>query len=562
MNALINERSLVFEHYRENPEVSVLIVGAGVNGIGLFRDLALNGVDVLLVDRVDFCSGASAASSHMAHGGIRYLENGEFRLVREAVQERNRLLQNAPHFVKPLATTIPIFKMFSGLLNAPLKFFGWLNKPSERGALVIKLGLMLYDAYTGASGAVPSHRLRSGSSVHQDHPALHPDVRYLATYFDGAILQPERLCLEMILDAEAAAASCRAINYLGLSGVEGEWVMLQETEGERRLRVKPKLVVNAAGPWIDAANLSLGISGQRMGGTKGSHLILDHPELRVAVGENEFFFENSDGRIVLVNPYFDKVMIGTSDLPIDDPDLAVCTDAEVDYFFEMVARVFPGIQLDRAQIVFQFSGVRPLPASQANTTGQISRDHSIDVIESGDQAFPVLCLIGGKWTTFRAFAEQAADQVLDRLGRTRRQSTQNLPIGGGLDFPEVPQVWATQEAHTLGLAPNQAITQLSRYGTRVRAIFGQTGSTHAGLSGHDQWTQTEIDFILLNEKVVHLDDLILRRTLMAMLGDVTLDLLQELAERMAAARGWDLDQQAAELTRCRAILDRKHGVTL
>ncbi len=120
-------RDEIFNSIKNKPNISVLIVGAGINGIGTFRDLALNGVDVLLVDRGDFCSGASSASSHMAHGGIRYLENGEFRLVREAVQERNRMIQNAPHIVRPLPTTIPMFKYFSGLLNAPLKFLGWLG---------------------------------------------------------------------------------------------------------------------------------------------------------------------------------------------------------------------------------------------------------------------------------------------------------------------------------------------------------------------------------------------------------------------------------------------------
>src|SRR5512141_1473716 len=151
-------RDEIFSTLKNKPEVSVLIVGGGINGIGTFRDLALNGVDVLLVEKGDFCSGASAASSHMAHGGIRYLENGEFRLVREAVRERNRLLQNAPHIVKPLPTAIPIFKSFSGLLNAPLKFFGKLDQPSERGAIVIKLGLMMYDAYTGSQRTVPKHQ--------------------------------------------------------------------------------------------------------------------------------------------------------------------------------------------------------------------------------------------------------------------------------------------------------------------------------------------------------------------------------------------------------------------
>src|SRR5574342_730505 len=157
-------RQDILSDLKKNPEVSVLIVGGGINGVGVFRDLALNGVDVVIVDRGDFCSGASSASSHMAHGGIRYLENGEFRLVREAVQERNRMLQNAPHLVKPLPTTIPIFKRFSGLLNAPVKFFGILDKPAERGALVIKLGLILYDAFTQAQGgkrAVPRHKFYS-----------------------------------------------------------------------------------------------------------------------------------------------------------------------------------------------------------------------------------------------------------------------------------------------------------------------------------------------------------------------------------------------------------------
>ena len=138
------KRTDVLEQLKKNPAVTVLIVGAGINGIGTFRDLALNGVNVLLVDRGDFCSGASSASSHMAHGGIRYLENGEFGLVREAVRERNRMIENAPHVVKPLPTVVPMFKIFSGLLNAPFKFLNLLDKPAERGALVIKVGLQIY----------------------------------------------------------------------------------------------------------------------------------------------------------------------------------------------------------------------------------------------------------------------------------------------------------------------------------------------------------------------------------------------------------------------------------
>jgi glycerol-3-phosphate dehydrogenase len=193
---------------------TVLIVGGGINGVGTFRDLALNGVDVLLVDRADFCSGASAASSHMAHGGIRYLENGEFRLVREAVQERNRLIENAPHLVRPLPTTIPIFKVFSGLLNAPLKFLGLLEKPSERGALVIKIGLIFYDAFTHTQKTVPSHRMVGRKKALAEFPGMNPAIKYAATYYDGSIISPERLSLELLLEGEAEGVHARALNYV------------------------------------------------------------------------------------------------------------------------------------------------------------------------------------------------------------------------------------------------------------------------------------------------------------------------------------------------------------
>ncbi|MEW6242284.1 MAG: FAD-dependent oxidoreductase, partial [Chloroflexota bacterium] len=305
------DRSEILSSLKTNPEVDVLIVGAGINGIGAFRDLALNSVDVLLVERGDFCSGASAASSRMAHGGIRYLENGEFRLVREAVQERNRMIQNAPHLVQPLPTTIPIFKYFSGLLNAPFKFLGWLDKPGERGALVIKIGLMFYDAFTGRQRTVPRHTFRGRADSLKRWNRLNPAIISTAEYYDGLIQNPERLALEVLLDGEADGG--RALNYVSLVNGKGNTVTLRDELNLQTFNLQPKLVINAAGPWIDAANGTLGLSTRYIGGTKGSHLVLDHPELRAAIGENEFFFENKDGRIVLIFPLFDKVLVGTSD---------------------------------------------------------------------------------------------------------------------------------------------------------------------------------------------------------------------------------------------------------
>ncbi len=317
-------RNEILSSLKSNPQIPVVIVGAGINGIGTFRDLALNGVDVLLVDRADFCSGASAASSHMAHGGIRYLENGEFRLVREAVQERNRLIQNAPHLVVPLPTTIPIYKFFSGLLNAPLKFLRLLDRPSERGSFVIKVGLMVYDAYTGKQRVVPRHQFLGRAQSLARWGKLNPAVINTATYYDGAILQPERLGVELILDAEADNPGARALNYMSFIQGSGDKVTLRDELTGETYEIKPRLLINAAGPWIDFANRDMGLSTKFIGGTKGSHLVLDHPELRAQIGDHEFFFENKDGRIVLIFPLYDRVLVGTSDIPIQNPDEARC----------------------------------------------------------------------------------------------------------------------------------------------------------------------------------------------------------------------------------------------
>jgi len=542
------KRSEILSSLQQIPEVSVLIVGGGINGAGTFRDLALNDVDVLLIDRSDFCSGASAASSHMAHGGIRYLENGEFRLVREAVQERNRMIENAPHLVRPLPTTIPIFKFWSGLLNAPLKFLGWLDKPSERGAFIIKVGLMLYDAFTRKQGTVPPHRFEGQAASHKRFPHLHPDVRYTATYYDGSILSPERYTLELVLDAEAEGPHARALNYVSLIGVEGDTVKLRDELNLQTFNIQPDLLINATGPWIDRVNTDLGLADRYIGGTKGSHLVLDHPELREAIGENEFFFENKDGRIVLIFPLLDKVIVGTSDIPIEDADDARCTEEEVDYFFEMIGRVFPGIRLEHEQIVFRFSGVRPLAFSDAKTTGQITRDHSIKEDKLGD--IPVYSLVGGKWTSYRAFSEQTTDRALAFLGKSRVADTRQLPIGGGRDYASTKD---SQECDSQLFA---------RYGSRCREVSAYQAGDDTPLEHYPEMTRCEVAFLAEKEKVVRLDDLILRRSLMAYLGHLSLPLIDELADILAQPLGWSNAQEKEEIERTLDILQDRHGVTL
>jgi glycerol-3-phosphate dehydrogenase len=561
-------RNEILSSLKATPQVSVLIVGAGINGIGTFRDLALNGVDVLLIDRGDFCSGASAASSHMAHGGIRYLENGEFRLVREAVKERNRMIQNAPHIVKPLPTTIPMFKYLSGLLNAPLKFMGWLDKPSERGSVIIKLGLMMYDAYTGSQRTVPRHKFYSRTESLKKWSRLNPEIVNTAVYYDGLISNPERLALEIMLDAETDNPHARALNYVSLVGGSGKNVILRDELSDETVEVEPKLVINAAGPWIDFANHSLGVTTKFIGGTKGSHLVLNHPELRAAIGDNEFFFENKDGRIVLIFPLQDRVLVGTSDIKIEHPDDARCTDEEVDYFLELTARVFPNIKVNRENVVFAFSGVRPLASSTAKTTGQYSRDHHIEVL-SGDWTnllFPVYSLVGGKWTSFRAFSAEVADKSLQFLGITRNKGTQDLPIGGGRNYPRSAEdraKYINGLAAWTGLSRERLESLFERYGTRTEMIAEfMKLSADTPLDSLPGYSKRELLFLIQHEKVEHLDDLLLRRTMLAMLGRLSRDAVIECAMLMADALGWSLERRNAEAERTLRLLADRHRVRL
>ena len=561
-------RTETLSSLKATPQVSVLIVGAGINGIGTFRDLALNGVDVLLIDRGDFCSGASATSSHMAHGGIRYLENGEFRLVREAVKERNRMIQNAPHIVKPLPTTIPMFKYFSGLFNAPLKFLGWLDKPSERGSVIIKLGLMMYDAYTGSQRTVPRHKFYSRTESLKKWGKLNPQIVNTAVYYDGLISNPERLALEIVLDAEAENPRAHALNYVSLVGGAGKTVVVRDELTDESFEIEPKLVINAAGPWIDFANHSLGVTTRYIGGTKGSHLVLNHPELRAAIGENEFFFENKDGRIVLIFPLQDCVLVGTSDIKIDHPDEAICTNEEVDYFLEMTSRVFPNVKVGHEHVVFAFSGVRPLASSVAKTTAQYSRDHHIEVL-SGDWTnlnYPVYSLVGGKWTSFRAFSEEVTDKALQSLGIKRNKNTQDLPIGGGRNYPrsaEERNKYINGRAAWTGLWRDRLEILFERYGTRVESLAEFLKlSEDTELNYLPDFTRREILFLIQHEKVEHLDDLLLRRTMLAMLGRLTRDAVNEVNGILAEAHGWNADRTQAEAEKTLRLLKDRHKVRL
>ncbi len=553
-----SERAAVIDGIK-SADIDVLIIGAGINGVSTFRELALNGVSVLLVDKQDFCAGTSAAPSRLIHGGIKYLENGEFRLVAESTHERNRLLHNAPHLVKPLPCTVPFYSWFGGLFNSAFKFFRLPVKGfKKRGRLVVKIGMSIYDWMGRKRRAMPTHKIRGAKESLQMFPGIDPSVISTATYYDALITQPERLCLELITDTLADTESlnhhCAALNYASVVSSSGDEVTVADEPGGQFFTIQPKLVVNAGGPWIDPVNALLGIDSHYIGGSKGSHLILDHPQMLASLNGHMMYFETGDNRLCLAYPIGDRVLVGTTDIRVDDPDTVKCDEAEIDYLITAMAELLPGIPFTREHIVYSYTGVRPLPFDDGVGVGSVSRDHSIEVDEaSGERTFDVASLIGGKWTTFRAFGEVAADLVMGKLKQARSVDTYKLAIGGGRDFPAADTADAVNqqlaEAYKLPASVVSGIMQ--RYGRNegvLSALTEEGGLTP--LAALPSFLHGEIRYICEREFVVHLDDLIFRRTTLALEGRATESLVAEIASIAAPLMNWSESCTADEIARC------------
>jgi glycerol-3-phosphate dehydrogenase len=548
-------------------DIDVLIVGAGINGAGLFRELALQGVQCLLIDKNDFMSGASAAPSRMIHGGLRYLENREVRLVKESLTERNLLLQNAPHYVFPLPTVIPIYHWFSGILNGVRKFLGLKATNTPRGAVIVKLGLLMYDIFTRNQRLVPTHQFNSRTKSLQERPLLDSKIVCTSLFYDAWISYPERLGIELIQDALALNERSKAMNYISLSHIENGQVVLIDALSGGEYKIKPKIVVNATGAWIDFTNQSFGFKTKFIGGTKGSHLMVDNQALMNATKGQMIYYENGEGRICILFPLHGKVMIGSTDIKIADPDKAVCTEEEVEYMLGCVRQVFPGLDINPSQIVFRFSGVRPLPNSDGDLkNAQISRDHSIKIIESTENIpFLVFNLIGGKWTTFRAFSEQAAEKILNHLQLKPKVSSKNIAIGGGKDFPGVAekQNWLESVHLKTGLDKIRINDLLSRYGMKANLFIPfLMEKSDCPLKSNPDYSKREIEYLLSMEFVQHLDDLILRRTVLALSGGLSYETLIELADIYKEAFGISDEERLEEINRTMEILEKNHGIKL
>jgi len=546
----------------DSAHFDVTIIGAGINGVGLFRELALQGVNVLLIEREDICAGASAAPSRLIHGGIKYLETGEFRLVAQSTLERNLLLRNAPHLVTALPTVIPIHSWFGGIVPSIKRFFRLKSKLADRGVLITEIGMQIYDFLGRRARVMPRHSLTLGRKVRQNWPHMTRKVIATGRYYDAAISQPERLGFECVEDALKLNLGCAIKTYSEVEAFSEGTLTLRDRLTGSKEQVRTDLIVNAGGAWIDSVNAALGLTTRYIGGTKGSHLVIRHEGLLRELNGQMVYFGTADGRICLAYPFLGHILVGSTDIPVKDPDTAQCSQDEQAYMLRMLSELFPGFTIGESNVIYRYCGVRPLPASNADDPGAISRDHIIHTDYAG--ITPVLSLVGGKWTTFRGLAEEVADKTLCILHKKRVCSSRQRPIGGGTNYPSSRKktAYLRQLASRHGLTEARAALMFERYGTIAERVAEYCARTpDAPLASLPEYTRNEILYVANEELVRSVNDIVYRRTPIALRGTLDRAVIDEICALIATPLGWSEAERTTQAETCWHIAREQHGVT-
>ncbi len=527
--------------YVEGYPFDLIVIGAGINGAGVARDAAMRGLKVLLLDKGDVGSGTTSYSTRLIHGGLRYLEYGEVGLVRESLKERARLLRIAPHLVKPVRMLIPIYR------------------ESRRSAWTIRAGLMIYDLLS-ADRSLGHHRFLSRHKTLELVPNLDPrGLRGAGVYHDAQAEYPERLCLENALSAAWHGAT--VLTYARVDGflVEGHavrGVRFTDLLGGTVHTARAPVVVNAAGPWVDEVLGALGWPvGRLLGGTKGSHLVVD--PFRGGPRDALYFEAAEDGRPVFVVPWAGRYLIGTTDIRFQgSPDWVEADDGEIEYLIRAVNRVLPGADLTRDAVIYSYSGVRPLPYQEAGPEAAISRRHVI--LDHGAEAEGLISVIGGKLTTYRYLSEKVVDLVFRKLGRRPPAcATALVPLPGATvgDLAAF-EAWFRDRS---GLPPATAERLVRLYGLRAvdilrlvedDPVLGQAFSPSTGAIG------AEVVWAFTRELALTLSDALLRRTMVALGPGAGLD-ADEAAARIGCTHlGWDEGRAEREVAAFRESMRR------
>jgi glycerol-3-phosphate dehydrogenase len=521
------DRSRFVDEIRANPDFDVLVVGGGIAGVAILRELSLQGLRAILVERADFASGASGALTRVAQGGFRYLEKGELGLVSRAVRERNRFVAAAPHQVRPVRVVLPSESLFGGAWVALSRFLRLTQGHSLPGALIVRSAVALYQFLGRRTRILPDGGFFSVRQLRQRYPGIARRLRGAAFEFEALIASPERVAIELAEDAVLAGAGSIALNRARISAIETSGVQLVDDVGGETFTIHPRIVVNAGGANANAVARLFGIDVRLVDGVAGTHLLLRVPALARALGEDLLFFEDdnadrSQRRLCCTYAIGDDVLLGATEVPTDDPDTSKSNTAEEDYLIRAIRHLFPGIAVDAGAIVGRLHGVRPLVAVDGNDVTGRSRDHAIRIHHSPLAGVPLVSIAGGKWTTFRAIAADATDTVLSQLGRRRIVSTETVAIGGGRDFPTGGKRLGAVHADlktAFGIDGELAKRLVATYGSRAARVAAYLrGDEDRRRIAGSALTFGEVRFFAYEEMAITSEDVTHRRTRLFLTG--------------------------------------------
>lgn len=498
-------------------EYDLLVIGGGINGAAIARDAAGRGYRVLLCEQHDLASGTSSASSKLIHGGLRYLEHYEFRLVRESLREREVLLRAAPHVIWPLRFVLP---HHAGLRPAP----------------VLRLGLFIYDHLGGREQLPPTRTLKL-----RRHAAGAPlaDGYVLGFEYSDCWVDDSRLVVLNALDArERGARVMTRTRFTGAQRKDRGWLATLSGADGSQFSASVRAIVNAAGPWVMpvAHALHQRTKGAGVVLVKGSHIVVR----KLYDGAQAYTLQGSDGRIVFMIPYeHDYTLIGTTDVPFaDDPaDVSISAD-ETRYLCRTVSDYLRR-EVQPSDVVWSYAGIRPLYDDGASDPSAITRDYTLVLSGDGTDA-PLLTVYGGKITTSRHLAEEALDKLGRALGQHGPAWTRDAPLPGG-DMPAADfETWLRGLQARWPFMPPALLRRLGRaYGTRVDRVLGDAQCYEdLGRDFGMGLTETELDYLINTEWAFDASDVLFRRSKLGL--HLTAEAQQQVAdwmERNRSARG-------------------------
>lgn len=470
----------------------LFIVGGGINGAGIARDAAGRGLSVALCEMNDFASGTSSASTKLIHGGLRYLEQYEFRLVKEALAEREVLLKLAPHIIWPRDFILP-------------------KMPGMRPAWMIRLGLLLYD-YLSSNRSLPASRTIR-LDRHMEGQALQDRITQAFVYSDCCVDDARLVILNLISAAEMGTTILPRIQYIGARRVDAYWeVSTRDVRTGNLNTFKSKTIINAAGPWVkqvmQASSLKKNATDIRL--VKGSHIVIP----RKYDGEHAYIFQNKDKRIIFAIPYEKKfTLIGTTDVAIDGAAGAVnISSEEIDYLCKSSGEYFK-TPINPDDVIWTYAGIRPLYDDGSGNLSTVTRDYTFEIDDQHGQ-LPFMTVLGGKLTTYRRLAEKALDKFKPYFSGLSSSWTATSSLPGGDITTDSFQEFLNSLYIEFSHLPRDITEGMARrHGARIyKVLSGVQSLKDLGIHFGAGLTEREVEYLIKDEWATSVDDILWRRT--------------------------------------------------